>query len=102
MRFRDRWSRRAAICRDSRLKLPSEACFFYDNNCVRSRGPCSVRNTVARLDLGIREKVRSLVRQEPGLDEISVDDLATTAKLQSWEAVQISERLKFSSKLAIK
>lgn len=57
---------------------------------------------MARLDLGIRDKVRSLVRQRSGLDEISVDDLATSAKLQSWEAVQIPERLKFSSKLAIK
>ncbi len=57
---------------------------------------------MARLDLGIRNKVRSLVRQETGLDEISVDDLATSAKLQSWEAVEIPERLKFSSKLALK
>jgi multidrug efflux pump subunit AcrA (membrane-fusion protein) len=57
---------------------------------------------VARLDLGIRNKVRSLVQRDSGLDEISVDDLATSAKLQSWEAVQIPERLKFSSRLAIK
>jgi multidrug efflux pump subunit AcrA (membrane-fusion protein) len=35
------------------------------------------------------------------LDEIAVDDLATTSKLQSWEAVQIPERLRFSSRLAI-
>jgi multidrug efflux pump subunit AcrA (membrane-fusion protein) len=57
---------------------------------------------VARLDLGIRNKVRSLVRQDSGLNEISVDDLAVSSKLQSWEAVQIPERLRFSSRLAIK
>lgn len=57
---------------------------------------------MARLGLGLKNKVRSLVRRESGLDEISVDNLATSAKLQSWEAVQIPERLKFSSRLAIK
>jgi multidrug efflux pump subunit AcrA (membrane-fusion protein) len=57
---------------------------------------------VARLGLGLKNKVRSLIRRESGLDEISVDNLATSAKLQSWEAVQIPERLKFSSRLAIK
>lgn len=57
---------------------------------------------MARLDLGLKKKVRSLVQRESGLDEISVDNLATSAKLQSWEAVQIPERLKFSSRLAIK
>jgi multidrug efflux pump subunit AcrA (membrane-fusion protein) len=57
---------------------------------------------VARLDLGLKNKVRSLVQQQSGLDEIAVDNLATSAKLQSWEAVQIPERLKFSSRLAIK
>lgn len=43
-----------------------------------------------------------MVQQESGLDEISIDNLATSAKLQSWEAVQIPERLRFSSRLAIK
>ncbi len=57
---------------------------------------------MARLGTGLRNKVRSLVQQESGLDEISVDNLATSAKLQSWEAVQIPERLRFSSRLAIK
>ena len=57
---------------------------------------------MARLDFGLKSKVRSLVRQESGLEEISVDNLAISAKLQSWEAVQIPERLKFSSRLAIK
>ena len=50
----------------------------------------------------LRHKVRSLVRRHSGLDEIAVDDFATSSKLQAWEAVQIPERLKFSSKLAIK
>ena len=50
---------------------------------------------------GLKTKVRSLISRPSGLDEIAVDDLATTTKLQSWEAVQIPERLRFSSRLAI-
>ena len=57
---------------------------------------------MARLGLGLKNKVRSLITQDSGLSEISIDDLATSSKLQSWEAVQIPERLKFSSRLAIK
>ncbi len=55
-----------------------------------------------RLGEGLKAKVQSFVNRPTGLDEISVDDLATSSKLQSWEAVQIPERLKFSSRLAIK
>ena len=57
---------------------------------------------MAHLGVDFKNKVRSLVRGSSGLDEISVDDLATSTKLQSWEAVEIPERLKFSSRLAIK
>ena len=57
---------------------------------------------MARLGLGLKNKVRSLITKDSGLSEISIDDLATSSKLQSWEAVQIPERLKFSSRLAIK
>lgn len=56
---------------------------------------------VARLGSGLKSKVRSLIARDSGLSEISIDDLATSSKLQSWEAVQIPERLKFSSRLAI-
>ncbi|GIW54316.1 MAG: hemolysin secretion protein D [Nitrospiraceae bacterium] len=55
-----------------------------------------------RLGEGLKAKVRSFVNRPTGLDEITVDDLATSSKLQSWEAVQIPERLKFSSRLAVK
>jgi multidrug efflux pump subunit AcrA (membrane-fusion protein) len=56
---------------------------------------------LARSGEGLRKKVRSLVQQPSGLDEIAVDDLAASRKIQAWEAVQIPERLRFSSKLAI-
>jgi multidrug efflux pump subunit AcrA (membrane-fusion protein) len=56
---------------------------------------------VARLGSGLRNKVRSLIAKDTGLSEIAVDDLAVSSKLQSWEAVQIPERLRFSSKLAV-
>jgi multidrug efflux pump subunit AcrA (membrane-fusion protein) len=55
-----------------------------------------------RLGEGLKARVQSFVNRPTGLDEITVDDLATSSKLQSWEAVQIPERLKFSSRLAIK
>jgi multidrug efflux pump subunit AcrA (membrane-fusion protein) len=55
-----------------------------------------------RLGAGLKSKLRSLVNQPSGLDEIVIDDLATSSKLQSWEAVQIPDRLKFSSRLAVK
>ena len=57
---------------------------------------------VAGLGQSLGKKVRSLIQHPTGLDQIAVDDLATSSKLQAWEAVQIPERLKFSSRLAIK
>ena len=54
-----------------------------------------------RIREGLKTRFRSLVTQRTGLDEMAVDDLATSTKLQSWEAVQIPERLRFSSRLAI-
>ena len=50
----------------------------------------------------LRSKLRSLVNQPSGLEEIQIDDLAASTKLRSWEAVQIPDRLKFSARLAIK
>jgi multidrug resistance efflux pump len=52
--------------------------------------------------VGFRGQVRSFVDQPTGLVELVVDDLAVSTKLQSWEAVQIPDRLRFSSRLAIK
>ncbi len=57
---------------------------------------------MARLGSNLRNKVRSIVQRHTGLDEIAIDDLATSNKLQAWEAVEIPERLRFSSRLAIK
>ena len=56
---------------------------------------------VQRIREGLKTRLRSLVTQRTGLDEMAVDDLATSTKLRSWEAVQIPERLRFSSRLAI-
>ncbi len=55
-----------------------------------------------RMIPGLTSKVRSLVDHQNGLDKLVVDDLAVSEKLQSWEAVQIPERLRFSSRLALK
>ncbi len=49
----------------------------------------------------IQHKVRSLIGRRSGLDELAVDDLAVSTKLQSWAAVQIPERLRFSARLAL-
>src|SRR5581483_7805791 len=72
---------------------------LYDTPDFR---PASSEAAMQRLGEGLKAKVQSFVNRPTGLDEISVDDLATSSKLQSWEAVQIPERLKFSSRLAIK
>jgi multidrug efflux pump subunit AcrA (membrane-fusion protein) len=56
---------------------------------------------VERIREGLKTRIHSLVTQRTGLDEMAVDDLATSTKLLSWEAVQIPERLRFSSRLAI-
>ncbi len=51
------------------------------------------------LDLG--NKVRSLVHGESGSEEIAIDELATATKLQSWEAAQLPNGWRFSSRLPI-
>ncbi len=55
-----------------------------------------------RIRTSLKGRLKSLVEQPTGLDEIDVDNLATSAELQSWEAVQIPDRLRFSARLAIK
>src|SRR2546423_4974595 len=55
-----------------------------------------------RIRTSLKGRMKSLVEQPTGLDEIDVDHLATSAELQSWEAVQIPDRLRFSARLAIK
>lgn len=54
------------------------------------------------LKASIKGRMQALVTHPTGLEDLQVDDLATSAKLQSWEAVQIPERLKFNARLAIK
>jgi multidrug efflux pump subunit AcrA (membrane-fusion protein) len=44
----------------------------------------------------------ALVDQPTGLDDIQIDNLAASTQLQSWQAVQIPDRLRFSARLAIK
>ncbi len=56
---------------------------------------------MARFMPSLGDRVSSLVRRDTGLSRILIDDLATSTKLQSWKAVQIPERLRFSSRLAL-
>jgi multidrug efflux pump subunit AcrA (membrane-fusion protein) len=49
----------------------------------------------------VRSKIRALVDQPTGLADIEVDHLATSQQLQSWETVQIPDRLRFSARLAV-
>ena len=55
-----------------------------------------------RLTDTMKGKMLALVNQPTGLDDIQIDHLATSTKLQSWQAVQIPERLRFSARLAVK
>ena len=50
----------------------------------------------------LKGKMLGLVDQATGLDDIQVDELAASARLQSWQAVQIPDRLRFSARLAVK
>ncbi|HEY5627043.1 MAG TPA: HlyD family efflux transporter periplasmic adaptor subunit, partial [Nitrospira sp.] len=50
----------------------------------------------------LRNRARSLVERDIGLEEIAIDDQATSTQLRSWEAVQIPDRLRMSSRLVIK
>ncbi|MGH2619552.1 MAG: HlyD family secretion protein, partial [Anaerolineales bacterium] len=49
----------------------------------------------------LKARMLALVDQPTGLDDIQVDHLAASIRLQSWEAVQIPDRLHFSARLAI-
>jgi len=49
----------------------------------------------------VRNKIRALVEQPTGLADIEIDHLATSQQLQSWETVQIPDRLRFSARLAV-
>lgn len=54
---------------------------------------------MSRLDFGLRKGFRSF-RQEPSdSDEISVDDLAASVQLRSWEEAQLARGWRFSSRL---
>lgn len=75
--------------------------FHYDIK-IRYFPTSDGENSVARFTQNFRNKVRALAQLNTGLDEIAIDDLATSTQLQSWEAVQIPERLRFSSRLALK
>jgi len=57
---------------------------------------------VARITEGLKSKFHWLVDQPTGLDDLHIDDLATSNKLRSWEAVQVPDRLRFSARLAVK
>ena len=49
----------------------------------------------------VRSKIRALVDQPTGLADIEIDHLAISQQLQSWETVQIPDRLRFSARLAV-
>lgn len=54
-----------------------------------------------RLSLDLGREVRSLVQGQVGSDDIVDDEFAASTKLQSWEAAQLPERWRFSSRLPL-
>lgn len=56
---------------------------------------------MASVNLDLGKQIRSLVQGESGLDKISVDELLTSTKLQSWEEAQLPKGWRFSSRLPI-
>ena len=83
------------------IELTKSSAIHYDMLCSFISLVVPWREHVQRIREGLKSRIRSLVTQRTGLDEMAVDDLATSTQLQSWEAVQIPERLRFSSRLAI-
>lgn len=55
-----------------------------------------------RLQDSVRGRLRSLIDQPTGLDDIEIDNLATSLKLQSWELVKIPQYLRTYGRRAIK
>lgn len=53
------------------------------------------------LRLGLGDQIRSLTRGESGVDDIAVDEVAKSTKLESWEAAQLPKAKRFSSRLPI-
>lgn len=58
-------------------------------------------DVVTEVDLSIGKRIRSLMPREYGLDEIAVDELLASAKLQSWQQAQLPLRWRFSPRLPI-
>lgn len=50
----------------------------------------------------VRDRLKSLLDRPTGLADLEVDDLATSAQLRSWEAVQIPQRLRKYGKVAVR
>jgi multidrug efflux pump subunit AcrA (membrane-fusion protein) len=50
----------------------------------------------------LKGKIRSLVDQPTGLEDIDVDNFATSAKLQAWEQVKVPEYLRRYGRISIK
>ncbi len=53
------------------------------------------------LDLGLRKRIRSHGQEESGSEEITIDELAASTKLRSWENAQLPKGWRFSSRLPI-
>jgi multidrug resistance efflux pump len=56
---------------------------------------------VDSLDLGLRKRNRSYGQEESGFEEITIDELAASTRLQSWENAQLPKGWRFSSRLPI-
>ncbi len=56
---------------------------------------------VARVNPDVENRLRILMPRESGLDDIAVDELLASAKLQSWKQAQLPMRWQFSSRLPI-
>ncbi len=58
-------------------------------------------DSVGSLSLDLGKEVRSLVQGEAVWDDVVGDEFAASTKLQSWEAAQLPERWRFSSRLPL-
>nr|MBP8201857.1 ABC transporter permease [Nitrospira sp.] len=64
------------------IELTKSSAIHYDMLCSFISLVVPWREHVQRIREGLKSRIRSLVTQRAGLDEMAVDDLATSTQLQ--------------------
>ncbi|TAJ24174.1 MAG: biotin/lipoyl-binding protein, partial [Nitrospirae bacterium] len=61
-----------------------------------------LRYSMSRIQSSLKGKVKALVDLPTGLDDIAIDDFATSTQLRAWELARIPDYLRRYGRIAIK